>query len=320
MIYLSPEAMPGFCHAVKTDSPIMELVILATCNRFEIYYTCEDLDDASNWLLHYLASAHDIPVGIAMPIVYQLRGDDVIRHLFNVAAGVESMVFGEDEILAQVKKAYLGFQSFGTTGALTNKLFQTAMSVGKRARHETEISRGSYSVSSIAIDAVRELRLDYFDHAILIVGTGIIGMRAVKKLVALGHPDVTVSNRTLDTATRVATQHGLKVIDFELLPSDLQRYDIVIVATASTDYVITPKYFGSHSATNLIIDLSVPRNVDPDVETESRRVMSVDGLKQIADKNVARRRKEFLKVQTILGDEQEKLMRWMIKREGVSIR
>lgn len=224
------------------------------------------------------------------------------------------MVFGEDEILSQVKKAYADFHALNTTGPTTNKLFQSAIGVGKRVRHETEISRGSYSISSIAIDAIRELKLDYFEHSILIVGTGTMGYRAIKKLVSIGHPSITICNRTLEKASKIAEELGVSVLDYGALADSVRQFNIVIVATAASDYVIRPAHFQNPSATSLIVDLTVPRNVDPAIDMATCQVISVDGLKQIADKNVMKRRKEALKIQAILEDEQLKYEQWLHRR------
>ena len=315
LIYLKSEMWPTLCEMVRIDSPISELVILATCNRFEIYFSSDDLDASILWLTAFIADTANIPRESIQKIIYPLTDGDVIQHLFNVSAGVESMVFGEDEILSQVKKAYSDFQTLKSTGPATNKLFQTAISVGKRVRHETEISRGAYSVSSIAIDAIRELKLDYFDHSILIVGAGTIGQRAMKKLVSIGHPSLTICNRTLQKASDIALKSGISMIPFEQLTQSVGTYDIVIVATAASDYLIRPEQFSEQSDTSLIVDLTVPRNVDPDTATANRQIISVDGLKQIADKNVAKRRQESLKIQAILDDEQCKYEEWLHRRD-----
>lgn len=314
LIYLKQESWQSLCHVVRNESPITELVILATCNRFELYFVADDIDEAVQWLTAFIADSANIPRDSIATIVYSLKEGAVIQHLFNVAAGVESMVFGEDEILAQVKKAYSDFQEIKITGPTTNKLFQSAIGVGKRVRHETEISRGAYSISSIAIDAIRELKLDYFDHSILIVGTGTIGQRAIKKLVSIGHPSITICNRTYAKAAKIAEESGVSILPFEKLADAIRQFNIVIVATAASDYLICPIHLQNNSETSLVVDLTVPRNVDPTIDTMGCQVISVDGLKQIADKNVLKRRKEALKIQAILDDEQLKFEQWLQRR------
>ena len=314
LIYIKQDSWPAFCQMVLNESPITELVVLATCNRFELYFAADDVDAAELWLTAFIADSANIPRNAISNIVYSLTDSAVIEHLFNVAAGVESMVFGEDEILSQVKKAYSNFQALKTTGPTTNKLFQSAIAVGKRVRHETEISRGAYSISSIAIDAIRELKLDYFERSILIVGTGTIGQRAIKKLVSIGHPSITICNRTFEKASKIAEESGVSILKFETLSECVCQFNIVIVATAASDYIIRPSHLPNASETSLIVDLTVPRNVDPKIDTTNCQVISVDGLQKIADKNVLKRRKEGVKIQAILDDEQLKYELWLQRR------
>jgi len=130
----------------------------------------------------------------------------------------------------------------------------------------------------------------------------------------MGHPNVTITNRTEKTALKIATTHELFYLPFTDLATKLGNYDIILVATSSPEYIVVPSHFTAGSITELVIDLSVPRNVDPDVETSTRRVIPVDGLKLIADRNVLKRRKEFIKVQLILDEEKDKLLRWIEHR------
>lgn len=313
-IYLKRDRWQQFCLSVGSDSPISELVVLATCNRFEIYFATANLNNAVEWLIFELSKHSETPEETIREITYSLADEDMIKHLFKVAAGIESMVFGEDEILAQVKNAYAEFSQFKTTGPVTNKLFQTATAVGKRVRHETEISRGAYSVSSIAIDAIKEQIWDYFEKSILVIGTGTIGNRAIKKLVSMGHPNLTICNRTLEKASAVAAGANVSILPFDQFKTHLYDFDIIVVATAASSHIITPDLFLPNSGTQLIIDLTVPRNVDPETETPTRKIIAVDGLKKIADKNVMKRQKESAKIHAILHEELEKFENWCDQR------
>lgn len=314
-VYIPKTMWPSFAKQVQEDSPLMEMVILATCNRFEIYFVAQDQDQAYCWLLETISELKELDPNHIKTKMRLLQGTAALQHLFRVAAGMESMVFGEDEILSQIKSAYTDFQALGLTKALFNKIFQTAIAAGKRARHETEISRGSYSVSSIAVDAIRELRLDYFGASILIIGAGTIAMRALKKLHALGHPNITMCNRTDSKITQLQQQFNIHALPFKSLSKSVATFDIVLIATAATDYLVTPDVFHDHSTTHLILDLCVPRNVDPDVATHPQvRLLTVDNLQKIADKNVNKRQKEHIKVTLILDDEMAKIDQWLAQR------
>jgi glutamyl-tRNA reductase len=315
-VYIPKAMWPTFAKQVQEDSPLMEMVILATCNRFELYFVAQDHAQACEWITQTIGDLKELDPNHVKTKMRFWNGNAALQHLFRVAAGMESMVFGEDEILSQIKSAYTDFHALGLTKALFNKIFQTAIAAGKRARHETEISRGAYSVSSIAVDAIRELRLDYFGASILIIGAGTIAMRALKKLHALGHPNVSLCNRTDSKAFPLQEKFKIRVIPFTSLATAVSQFDIVLIATAATEYLLTPMLFTKKtSPPQLILDLCVPRNVDPDVATLPHvHLLTVDNLQKIADKNVNKRQKEHIKVTLILDDEMAKIDQWLAHR------
>jgi glutamyl-tRNA reductase len=315
-VYIPKSAWPVFGKQVLEESPILEMVILATCNRFEIYFVAQNNEDARKWLIQNIATIKEVTPSHVTEKMKFLQGRDALTHLFRVSAGMESMVFGEDEILSQIKSAYSDFQALGLTKALFNKVFQTAIAAGKRARHETEISRGAYSVSSIAVDAIRELRLDYFGSNIVIIGAGSIGMRALKKLHALGHPNISMCNRTDSKLIILQERYAIHTLPFAALEKKVSDFDIVLIATSSTSYLIKPEFFAKNRDTpQLILDLCVPRNVDPDVSNlHNVTLLTVDSLQKIADKNVNKRQKEHIKVTLILDDEMAKIDHWLSHR------
>jgi glutamyl-tRNA reductase len=315
-VYIPKSAWPIFAKQVHEESPIFEMVILATCNRFEIYFVSQDHEQARDWIIQSISQLKELSTTHIREKMRFMHGQTALTHLFRVSAGMESMVFGEDEILSQIKSAYTDFQALGLTKALFNKVFQTAIAAGKRARHETEISRGAYSVSSIAVDAIRELRLDYFGASILIIGAGTIAMRALKKLHALGHPSITMCNRTDSKLKSLQERYQIQALPFASLETDVSRFDIILIATASTAYLLKPAFFKTDTdSEQLILDLCVPRNVDPDVAKLTHiQLLTVDSLQKIADKNVNKRQKEHTKVTLILDDEMTKIDQWIAHR------
>ncbi|NBV42932.1 hypothetical protein EBR96_09235, partial [bacterium] len=148
-----------------------------------------------------------------------------------------------------------------------------------------------------------------------IVGAGIIGTRALKKLYSMGHPSLTVCNRSIKKLEEVVTQHdGVKGLPFSSLQSTARTFDIVIVATSSPQHILSNDAFGTDAITSLIIDLSVPRNVNANAASPTRQLVTVEGLKAIAERNVAKRRKEFVKAQLLLDEDIEKIQKWLIHR------
>ena len=168
-IFLTKEGKDLFYTKLTSQSPVKEIVILTTCNRVEFYYVSSNLKEGADWIKETLSIQKNIEGKIVESLLVSYDTAATLLHLFEVASGVQSMVFGENEILSQVKDAYEEAFSKHKTGPFLNKLFQLAVATGKRARTETKISRGAYSVSSIAVDALRKSILDYFDNSILII-------------------------------------------------------------------------------------------------------------------------------------------------------
>ena len=319
--YFAQDGLAGFLAEIKkAHRAITEIVPLLTCNRLEYYVVSEFLDDAIEWIYREIASRKEQPLEDVRQALPRYSAPEIVTHLFNVASGLESMVFGENEILAQVKASYSYGKERGLTGPLLNKLFQSAVRCGKRVRSETKISQGAYSVSSIAIDAIKMHHLDYFSRRILVLGAGIMGRRCLKKCHAMGHPDLTVVNRSIDAAQSLASELNCDVRPFETLSEYISDYDIVISAISRKQPLIIPSYFDEkRSKTSLIIDLGLPRNVHPESQSDYRRVIPVEGLKDLAEKNVKRRKGEVTVAKRIISDEQSKFQHWMsYKREVIA--
>ncbi|MFT5171432.1 MAG: glutamyl-tRNA reductase [Candidatus Marinamargulisbacteria bacterium] len=316
-VYVRKEGLSGFFEqlVVGKGQPIEEMVILSTCNRIEYYFTSPDLDAAGAYLKEKIADFRSVTVEVVDQTLMERRGSKLIDHLFAVTSGIESMVFGEYEILGQVKQAHQTAMENKWSGPILNKTFQFAITAGKRVRSETDISRGAYSVSSIAIEAIRETLLDHFDRKILVVGCGTMGERTIKKLHHLGHPHLFVANRTLARAESLASQYDVTVVPFEKMLSGFGDYDIVVSATSAKFPVLEWEMLKTPAKTVLIIDLGVPRNVDAKIKNESTiNVKNVPDLREIADRNVDRKKKEIGQIKEIILDESEKLSGWFAHR------
>jgi glutamyl-tRNA reductase len=309
-IFLTKEEKTFFRKAFKTTYPQHELVLLTTCNRIEFYYTAANKDEIANWIMSQLSKQKNVDETLIRSLFILHNQTTCIQHLFEVASGVQSMVFGENEILGQVKDAYDTANSESTTGTYLNKVFQSAVATGKRARSETLISRGSYSVSSIAIDALRQAKLDYFADNILIIGMGIMGIRCIKKCDALGHPSLTIANRTQEKTKAITNEHNVQAISYEEALNTLNNYDIIIAATSSRDPIITASML--NETPQIFVDLGLPRNIDPAISAMNNKlIINVDDLKLVATKNIKRKEEEISKVMQIIDREKERLFHWM---------
>ena len=310
-IFLNKDGKTQFRDALKNTTIIHECVVLTTCNRVEFYFVSDDLELAKNWIVAQVSAQKDIDPSYIDALLKLYNTEDAIQHLFHVASGVQSMVVGENEILSQVKEAYDNAYNLNLTGPLLNKCFQSAIATGKRVRSETEISRGSYSVSSIAVDAIRQSLLDYFGRSILIIGMGTMGVRCLKKLHALGHPNLTVCNRTYEVAERYAKEYNVQLIDYQEINARVKDFEIIISAVTEKQFIILSTFFDDEKS-HFLVDLGLPRNVDPKVTMYSRiELVNVDGLKEIATKNVKRRQGELAKVELIIDDEILRFNQWL---------
>ena len=306
-VYIDKHSVPEFLTSTQWKF-VKEIVILSTCNRFECYLVSDHLDDAQYELCFAISKFKSIPVDIVSSLMSSFDSIDPVEHLYKVASGIESMVFGENEILTQVKEAQKTAYDLSYSGSILNKVFQSAVATGKKVRTDTEISKGAYSVSSIAIEAIRERLYDYFDCKILIIGMGTMGIRALKKLYALGHPDITVTNRTYDRVRKLTKDYDINGLDYSEALGSLQDFDIVITATSSKTPILTRSNLNGVSIPKLIVDLGVPRNVD--YESDDTFIITVRGLKDIADKNISKRKTSLIQVNQIITDELLKLKQW----------
>jgi glutamyl-tRNA reductase len=314
----TPEAAAKLKSDLNSQSWITESIVLSTCNRVELYFVTENIQAASQWLTAYLAKTRKLSISETSRLHYY-HGQDALHHLLRVVAGIESMVFGENEILTQAKNALTQAQDLRSSGAFLNKLFQVAIACGKRIRKETQISRGAYSISSIAVDCIRERFPNFLECKILIIGAGTIGMRAIKKLHALNHPDVHIANRSEEKLDRLCEHYNLGKVSFESLEKSLSSFNVIVVATGSESYIVTAQNLKSPGTDTLLIDLSMPRNIDPELAKHPNiHLVPIDGLKEIAQKNMATRKKELAKIQVIIEEEMDEFNEWLAYRDKLS--
>src|SRR5579872_215346 len=215
-----------------------ELVILSTCNRTEFYVSTENPGTAvaalSQWLHHHVGGPS------LEPHLYRHEESKTVNHLFKVAAGLDSMVIGEHEILGQVKNAYLLSHQAGYTGKLMNVLFQRSLYVGKRVRTETGLSLGSASIGSVAVGMAERIFGDLHERTIMILGAGKMAELTAKYLLSQKVRSVLVSNRTYERAQELARQFGGKALHFEEGLEHMDEADIVICSTAAPHPIIQP--------------------------------------------------------------------------------
>lgn len=289
---------------------IKEIAILSTCNRMELYAVVDDGHaDPRSLLGEMLRTIHHIDLAPFAEHIHFYEGEAAIHHLFNVAAGLDSLVLGEPQILGQVNDAYQAAMEAGTIGAHLNAIFQAAIRAGKRARTETAISNNPASISSVAISLAQKLLGDLKGRRALVIGLGEMGQLALKALRHRGMEDVSVANRTLSRAETAVAGSGGAAYSLQQLPQALPQMDLVITATASPRPIISPPMIadlmdGREKRPFVLIDIAVPRDVDPDVAAvPGVHLFDVDDLQGTLDEALAARRREVPRVETIIHQE-----------------
>jgi glutamyl-tRNA reductase len=320
-VFFDADKVIRFLTDLPAAAPIAEIVILSTCNRVEIYYTCTGHEQALAWLKQHFALFHDLPVATLDRVMYTHRCEQAVRHLFRVAAGLESMVIGEDEILGQIRQAYGRSRQIHRTGAFLNKLFQASICVGRRVRHRTAISQGSSSVSSLAIDQLLQHygRLD--DKAILVVGAGTMSLRLIKRLAGMGHRQLFLANRTLQRSQRVAQAHAVQLLPYDQLRRHTGAFDIIILATAAPHPILhgADLQASDHGGRELcIVDLGAPRNAAADIAgLPGVRLITVDDLLALSRKALEERAEAIETAERIVEQEVREFARWYFHRQAV---
>jgi glutamyl-tRNA reductase len=300
-----------------------EAVALSTCNRTELYLAVGDDVEAETTALGVLARQADIRPTELLAHLYSLRNTDAARHLFRVTAGLDAMVVGETEIQGQVKRAYELALVEGTTSAIMNRLFREALAAGKRIRTETSIGSGHVSVSSVAVQLARETLGDLAGRHVVIVGAGETGELTAKALVEAGVDSVFVANRHYDRAIGLAQRFGGKAVRFDDLPSELERADIVVSSTGSPHHIVERDELEAvvesrRARPLLLIDIAVPRDIDPKVaELEGVVLRDIDDLQRVVERNLSGREAEARRAESLIDHELERFTRWLETLEVV---
>jgi glutamyl-tRNA reductase len=299
--------------ALMQSAGLREGVLLSTCNRVEVIGTADSPEKALKGTLDYF-NERVAPEQIDAS-VYQHHGRDAAKHLFRVASGLDSMVLGEPQILGQVKEAFATAQSAGTVGALLGRSFERGFGVAKRVRTETGLAAGNVSVSSIACDLAEKIFGDLQGRRVLLVGAGKMSEVAARSLYARG-AQLYVVNRSPERAEALARACNGTAKPLEALATELAEADVVISSTARQDYVITHELMQGvckmrRSRPLFIIDIAVPRDVDPRVDSlRNVFLYDMDDLQKVSRENMAARERAVLEAEQLIDNELDELDRW----------
>jgi len=310
--------------ALRARNTTQEAIVVSTCNRAEIYAACDDPASARADVSAFISDFHGIPSSVVADHLYHVTDLDAARHLFRVAAGLESLVVGEPQILGQVKSAHAVAAEAHTTGPVLNRLFHASFAVGKRVRTETALGSGAVSVSYAAVSLARKIFGDLAGRTVVVVGAGEMGKLTALHMKSQGVQHVTIVSRTMAHAARTAEAiGGASAAPWEELDSVLRASDIVIAATGATSPILTKAHVEGVMKTRrsrplFIIDIALPRDVEPAAgEIEQVFLYNIDDLQATVRENLQRRSSEVARAEAIVSEETEKFAAWFRSRGAV---
>jgi glutamyl-tRNA reductase len=304
---------------------IQEVAILSTCNRLEIYIVATETEQGIREVSQFLSETSQIPLHHLRQHLFMLLHQDAVMHLMRVAAGLDSLVLGEGQILAQVKNTHKVGQQYKGIGQLLNRLFKQAITAGKRVRTETSIGTGAVSISSAAVELAQMKVQNLAAYRVAIIGAGKMSCLLVKHLLAKGAVSISIVNRSSRRAEELANQFPeatLELCPLSEMMSVITRSDLVFTSTAATEPLLDRSKLETILEPNrslMLFDISVPRNVAADVnELDSVQAFNVDDLKAVVAQNQESRRKMAMEAEGILDEEVENFEVWWRSLETVS--
>lgn len=297
--------------------PESEAVLLSTCNRVEVYTAAEDptCGPTQEQLVEFLAEFHGLHVADVFDDLFERTGEDAVRHLFEVAASLDSMVLGESQIVNQVLQAYTLAQTRETTGPLTNQIFQAAMRVAKRVASETSINEKRLSIPSVAVgDFAKRIFERFDDKQVLVLGAGEMAEETLRYLRDEGARRITVLNRSFERARNLAEGWNGQAVPWEALDAALVAADLVVSTTGATEPVVTLARYRQLEAAReqrdlFVLDLAVPRDFDPAIgECLNVYLYSIDDLEDTCRRNREERHRELPRAMQIVEEETARFM------------
>ena len=303
-----------------------ETLVLSTCNRSEVYgVPPESSHECAPGLSTFLSEFHSVRADVLGVSLYHHYDQEAVRHLFRVAAGLDSMLLGEAEILGQVREAYRFAHERGATGPVLNRLFQGALEVGKRVRTETELGTRPMSVASAGVKLAERIFGKLNGHTALVVGAGTISEQVVAHLRDRGVAQLHVMNRSRDRAEDLAKQYDGRVTEWGAWDTALQSPDVVVSSVSAEEPVLRRDVVERAMAARgnralFLMDLGVPRNIAPDVaELYNVYVYNTDDLSEVVQQNRSARESEIPKAQGIVDEHVDKFLSWQASVELVGL-
>lgn len=307
-LYFSDDILESAYSRLFLIEGIKGAVILSTCNRVEVYCSVTDTSSSTKMIVKFLSEFHNIDEQEFKDHIYVKNCSQAVSHLFRVVSSLDSMVVGEYQIQGQIRDAYQYSFDNNRSDALLNKVFQNAIQIGKRVRSETNIGKGSVSIGSVATDQILEEINTDSPLKVLFVGSGKMSQLTAKSLVSRCKIDMKVTNRTLKNAYLMAEEFNCGIIPFDQKEKSYSEFDVIVVSTSSKEHLLTRDILCENGVCckndkTLIIDLSVPRNVNPDVEKIAKvEVRHVDDFEKVLEANINKRKDSIEEVEAIIKE------------------
>ena len=298
-----------------------EAAILSTCNRTELYVAGDEPAAIAQWLARY----HRFEPDGLQPYLYTLPHEQAVRHAFRVASGLDSMVLGEPQILGQMKEAARTAESAGTLGTVLHKLFQRSFAVAKEVRSTTQLGAASVSMAAAAVKLAGRIFPSLKDQSVLFIGAGEMIELCATHFAAQGPARITVANRTVERAQRLAARFNGRAIELKSLADHLHEYDIIVSSTASSlpilgKGLVERALRARRRRPMFMVDLAVPRDIEPEAgELDDVFLYAVDDLAQIVSANLDSRRSAVAQAEAIIETQVGQFMHWMQARASVPL-
>jgi len=322
-VSFTPEEALRAGEQLRTGGILSETLVLSTCNRSELYGVSPEPAEVSAAAIElFLATFHKVEPKVLGGSLYRRHDREAVRHLFRVAAGLDSMLLGEAEILGQVREAYRVALDHGATGPVLNRMFQNALEIGKRVRSETKIGTRPVSVAFAGVKLAERIFGSLKGHSALILGAGATGEQVVNHLRDRGIARLRVANRSAERARELSERVGAEIVDWERLQGALEWPDMVVCSVASPEPVLTRDMMARAMAKRadrslLLIDLGVPRNVDPGAAAlYNVYLYGLDDLAEIVEQNKKARQTEVPRVEAMVEEQIGRFESWQANMEA----
>jgi glutamyl-tRNA reductase len=308
--------------ALKVQTPVSEALLVSTCNRVEIYGVAQTGADATGPVRAFLAQQRGLAPGEVADVLYDHRGPAAVRHVFRVAAALDSLVLGEAQILGQLKDAYAAAGAAGTSGAMLGRCLERAFSAAKRVRTETAIARGAANVSSVSVELALRVFGSLAGKRVLVVGAGKMSTLAARHLYAQGAQEIVVTNRSPARAEALAEEVEGRAAPWAQLEELLVAADVVISSTGAPQPILTRALFKRVTKARrwrplVVIDIAVPRDAEVAIgELDGVYRFDIDDLEQVVAKNLADRAKAAEQAGRIVEHEAAQFEQWL-RTQGV---